>query len=97
METVISVMRSNSWTAKQSSANGWNGVHFYVHGKMVCTTPSKGMHIDLRGIMNLEHRKPKFVKQDWKPRDCKNCTARFLELMFYFQSIPNLGVDRILR
>jgi len=91
-------MRKYGYNQEQGSAHGWNGVHFYVHGKRVCTSPSEGIHIDLRGIMKLQSRKVRFVKESWsKPRDCKKCTKVFLELFFYFQAIPNLGGDRILR
>ena len=91
-------MRKFGYRQEQGSAHGWNGVHFFVHGKMVCTTPSAARHIDLRGIMRLENRKVRFIKEGWSsPKDCKKCTKVFLELFFYFQAIPNLGKDRMLR
>jgi len=94
----VVTMRKIGYKQEQSCCHGWNGVHFYVHGKRVCTTPSQGMHIDLRGIMKLQNRKVRFVKEGWSsPKDCKKCTKIFLELLFYFQSIPNTGKDRILR
>ncbi len=91
----------SSWssTATKLSSNGWNYNHFFVHGKSVCTTPSKGWTVDLRRAdICLKNRRPEFGrKEKWngtKILDCKKCSAIWIEL---FNSFKNLNLGRALQ
>jgi len=85
-------LRKPGWLYKNSeiSSHGWNGVHFYVHGKMVCTTPGKGMYVDLRGALQFDFkRQPRlFRERRYGPtQDCKKCTKIWLELYYVFKHV----------
>lgn len=73
-----------SWQGQPASAHGWNGCHFFVQGKQVCSTPGNLSWFDLRGWKHFRNRRPIFVKLVWDRVDCKKCTKIWLELYACF-------------